>query len=643
MNRVAADGRHVSTAASAAEGEGVVALAVLDSDLRYVTANAPWREAFALPAGGGLSGRPFQSDAAAGQLHWQSVLEQGLAGREVRGSDALPLGPGGAEVPAQWSVQPWRRGDGRVGGVVLGAQRAAGAAPHALLPDPQQVLAGVIASSLDGVYVLEAVRNGAGEIVDFAWLLANPRSEELTARAPEKLIGKRLLEEFPGVRASGVFERYVSAVETGVPSRSEFYYDADGVQGWFLQTIVRLGDGCSVSFHDVTERKRAEARLRASEERYRKLVEQAADIIYRADAEGFFTYANRVAVRCTGYPREEVIGMHFLSLVRPDYRERAITLYQRQIAERLATTYFEFPLRTRAGETRWIGQNVKLIEEDGQALGVQAVARDITERVRAERALEQANEELRQRNQELQEFAYIASHDLQEPLRKVRTFAGLMLEDYADAVDEAGRYYLDRISDGAERMSTLISDLLSFSRITTQARSFEAVDLGAVAAEVCSDLELRIEETSGRVEVGPLPTLEADATQMRQLLQNLIGNALKFHRPGVPPVVEVHAEAWPTEGVAPEQNPLGKPACRLVVRDNGIGFEEKYLDRIFTPFQQLRPRHEYGGTGIGLAICQRIAERHGGAITATSTPGQGSRFAIVLPLSQKNRGPDAQA
>lgn len=241
-------------------------------------------------------------------------------------------------------------------------------------------------------------------------------------------------------------------------------------------------------------------------------------------------------------------------------------------------------------------------------------------RRRAEQALARSNEALRHRNRELQDFAHIASHDLQEPLRKVRAFASLMREDYADEVDADGRYYLERMEDGAERMSRLVSDLLSLSRVTTGRHAFEPVSLRAVAEEVRADLELRIEETGARVEIGALPTVEANRTQMRQLLQNLVGNALKFHRAGVPPVVEVRAEPAADAG-----------RCRLVVEDNGIGFEEKFLDRIFTPLQRLHGRDAYEGTGIGLAVCRRIAERHEGTIAAESTPGCGSRFIVTLP------------
>ena len=255
---------------------------------------------------------------------------------------------------------------------------------------------------------------------------------------------------------------------------------------------------------------------------------------------------------------------------------------------------------------------------------------DITERKRAEAILRAYAEKLQQSNRELQDFAYVASHDLQEPLRKVASFGERLRTRFAGALGEQGLDYLRRMEGATARMQGLIEDLLSLSRVTTQADPFEAVDLGAVAGEVLSDLEARLEETGGAVEVGHLPTVEADRGQMRQLLQNLIGNSLKFHGDEGPPSVRVYAEPEeraPASGGRP-------PRFRLVVEDNGIGFDEGHLSRIFAPFERLHGRGAYEGTGMGLAICRKVVERHGGEITASSSPGQGGGFTVTLPLKQ---------
>ncbi|HET6567670.1 MAG TPA: PAS domain S-box protein [Rhodothermales bacterium] len=263
---------------------------------------------------------------------------------------------------------------------------------------------------------------------------------------------------------------------------------------------------------------------------------------------------------------------------------------------------------------------------------------EITERRRAERAAEHTNDELVRRNRELQDFAYVASHDLQEPLRKIHSFADLLAGEYKDVVDEDGRMYLDRIQNAASRMSGLIHDLLQFSRVATQGQPFEKLDLNHIVNEVLTDLEVRIKEVSGKVEVGALPQIEADPVQMRQLFQNLIGNALKFHKPDVPPVVNVSGTILKSSNA----HAAIRKTCRLEVSDNGIGFDEKYVDRIFSPFQRLHGRDEFAGTGMGLAIVRRIVERHHGTITAHSTPGKGSIFVVALPVEQVGDAENAE-
>ena len=209
----------------------------------------------------------------------------------------------------------------------------------------------------------------------------------------------------------------------------------------------------------------------------------------------------------------------------------------------------------------------------------------------------------------------------------------MLAKDAGPALSVDGLDYLKRMQNAAARMQQLINDLLSYSRVSSQAQPFQTVDLARVASEVLSDLESRIASTGGLVPLGELPSLDADPLQMRQLLQNLIGNALKFHRPNVPPVVSVQSRS-----VTPKTGLLaGLSAWEITVQDNGIGFDEKYLDRIFAPFQRLHGRGEYEGTGIGLAICHKIAHRHGGTITAQSIPGEGSRFIVTLPLVQETR------
>ena len=240
----------------------------------------------------------------------------------------------------------------------------------------------------------------------------------------------------------------------------------------------------------------------------------------------------------------------------------------------------------------------------------------------ANSTLERRAAELARSNEELDQFASIASHDLQEPLRKVRTFTEQLVVIEGDHLSETGRDYLQRTNAAAERMQRLIEDLLRFSRVTTQGHPFQPVNLGEITRQVLIDLEAQVEDTNAVVHVGTLPTINADELQIRQLVQNLVSNALKFHREGVPPEVEIDAtvaDGW----------------VKLSIQDNGIGFDPRYNQRIFRVFERLHGRTEYPGTGIGLALCRKIAERHGGQIVAESQSDVGSTFIVTLPLSRR--------
>jgi len=259
------------------------------------------------------------------------------------------------------------------------------------------------------------------------------------------------------------------------------------------------------------------------------------------------------------------------------------------------------------------------------------MAQEITERKRIEHILEQKTKELGRSNAELAQFAYIVSHDLQEPLRKVITFGDRLLSKCGETINNEGKEYIERMQNASHRMKSLITDLLEFSRVRTRTQPFTQVDLARVAQEVLSDLEVKIEQTKGCVKIGDLPVIEADSLQMRQLFQNLIGNALKFHRKGESPVVDLQACIIDTQERGSDGN-SHKKMCQITVEDNGIGFDEKYTDRIFGVFQRLHGRDEYEGTGIGLSICQKIIERHEGSIKVKSAPGKGAKFIITLPI-----------
>ncbi|MCK8492079.1 PAS domain S-box protein [Spirosoma sp. RP8] len=324
------------------------------------------------------------------------------------------------------------------------------------------------------------------------------------------------------------------------------------------------------------------------------------------------------------------------------------------------------------GKMRIIHTQAQLyFDADNQPIALRGTAQDVTEQRQVQIALERqvqerteelaaineelaatneelaatneelaaTNEELAESNQlfirsnhNLEQFAYIASHDLQEPLRKVQQFGDLLIRQHGDQLGE-GAMYLERMQSAASRMSTLIRDLLTFSRISTQQDSTGLVALNGVINMVLTDLDLRIQETSAAVNVGSLPVIQGDKSQLGQLFQNLISNALKFFRPDILPVINISAELIEVSDLPPTVKPTRSVRAyyRIDVADNGIGFDEKYIDRIFQVFQRLHTKSQYAGTGIGLAICEKVAANHGGAITATSQPGQGATFSVYLP------------
>lgn len=258
----------------------------------------------------------------------------------------------------------------------------------------------------------------------------------------------------------------------------------------------------------------------------------------------------------------------------------------------------------------------------GEPVILSGVVEDITARKLDEIQLKENAARLEQLNRELEEFTYVASHDLQEPLRKISAFGDRILARAAAKLDDEEQDYLDRMIQGARRLQSMVDQLLAYSRLATRAAPKSRVDLEEVAAAVLSDLVVRLEESRGLVEVSALPQIEADPLQMRQLLQNLVSNGLKFHLPDRPPRVKVSSRELPGNRV------------EIVVEDQGIGFDMQLADQLFRPFQRLVGRSDYEGAGIGLAICQKIVDNHKGSITARSDPGQGAVFTVILPVEQ---------
>jgi PAS domain S-box-containing protein len=481
-----------------------------------------------------------------------------------------------------------------------------------------------------------------------AWM-KNTRGEYLAINQPQAdALGISRLEDLRGktdrdVRSAEEAERILAddaAVQaSGMRRTVEELVHREGEDRWVetFKAPIFDDDGTiigTVGFsRDVTERKRIATEL----ENTKTLLESALDqtpipIMMAGVPDGAFRIVNRASRTFLGIsPELDLIGVPLSEFAGKktwiDIDGQGHLVPQAEFPLLLACAgqsiqNKEYGILRQDGSRRWeLVTSVPIHNRAGDIIAAIMVFPDITETKLADALLISYARKLERSNRDLQDFASSASHDLQEPLRKIQAFGERLATRYRDVFDDEGRDYMARMTGAARRMQDMINALLDYSRVTTRAHPFIPVQLNQVASEAISDLDERVAQTGGEVKVQPLPEIEADPLQIRLLIQNLVGNALKFHRANTPPVVSIWADH-------PDAQTL-----LLHIEDNGIGFDPKYLDRIFQPFQRLHGRGEYEGSGMGLAICRKIVERHGGEITARSIPGMGTTFLITLPVA----------
>ena len=482
--------------------------------------------------------------------------------------------------------------------------------------------------------------------------LVNPMELNYAGATSEaEILGKTDSDLFPPEVAAACRADDQEVLYSGkaVINREGTFTKPNGTFIWLLTSKVPLRDAAGninglIGINlDITALKEAEARLAQTSNLMDTLLATSDDLIYFKDLESRFIRCSASVAALDRQRRgvsEDLIGKTDFEISSPEHAGRTYEDEQRIIRTGepvISKTEKEI---WPDGRATWaLTSKMPFRNANNEIIGTFGISKNITPIKEAEEALRSSEAKLRQfttqlerSNRELQDFAYVASHDLQEPLRKIVVFGERLKEKCGEALGAESRDYLDRMQKAASRMQTLINDLLTFSRVTSKARPFAPVNLAEVAREVVNDLEARIEQVKGRVEVGALPVIDAEELQMRQLLQNLIGNALKFRRPEVPPVVMVAVRTFSDDS--------DRELCELTVSDNGIGFDEKYLDRIFNVFQRLHSRAEFEGNGMGLAIVKKIALYHGGDITAKSQPGAGTTFVLTLPATHpKNNEP----
>ncbi|GAB4016165.1 sensor histidine kinase [Spirosoma koreense] len=414
-----------------------------------------------------------------------------------------------------------------------------------------------------------------------------------------------------------------------------------------------------ISAYDEIKRKNEQLqelslRLQASEQHYQQVTNSLPLMIFTANQLGQLLYANAWVTEFTGRSIQHLNQSRWADVLHPDDYAPFWALWTQQatlgqlfqfecrLKEKRTQTYrwhlfSAQPVSAdQATITAWTGFVVnidaqKIIGQTLQQNEDLALAKAKLEQ--SQQDLEALVTELNQSNAKLTQFAYIASHDLQEPLRKIQQFGDLLKTRSTTLADDE-LLYLDRILSAAARMSALIKDLLVYSRLSTRQETVGTVPLGQVVVSVLENLSVPVEETKAQVQVSDLPTIQGDITQLIQLFQNLVSNALKFRQPESPPIIHIDAHEIRGTALPASLKPARQAAAyyRIDVADNGIGFDEKYLDRIFQVFQRLHGKNEFPGTGIGLAICEKVAANHGGAITARSEPGHGTTFSVYLPV-----------
>lgn len=495
----------------------------------------------------------------------------------------------------------------------------------------------VFDTNLIQMSALKAVRNpDTGVIEDFEITLANKELIRETGR--NDLVGKRYLQEYPGVRQTRIFEQMVQVVETGIPIQDEYYYPYDGFNKWYTSMFVKFHDGVVASNLDITQRKRAEEELYKNFSLLQYAEEMAHSGSWEYDiAKGVFTWSAGMY---------ELFGIQPGATIRPSVLLRSVVYADRpqavdfiqNLREGHRDTDHVFQVNNR-GQLRNLRVSSRVDRNHrGNPIKVLGVVMDITAALKAERELRELNTMLQEQNRtleiknnELASFAFIASHDLKEPLRKIMFFSNLLRTNTEIAMMSVkGNTYLERMELAARRMSFLIDDVLALSRLQVYKEETAWVDVQQVLNEVQAEWDDEIRRLDAEIEIGEMPKLYSSAKYLRYLFNNLLGNALKFHAEGRRPRIHIHASSeWHSFDGRESRN-----YTVLHVRDNGIGFDPEFSDKIFRIFERLHTQEEYPGSGIGLSICRKIMENLGGYITAIGVPGQGAEFLCFFPLSE---------
>ncbi|QIP14908.1 PAS domain-containing protein [Spirosoma aureum] len=497
------------------------------------------------------------------------------------------------------------------------------------------LLQAILDNTQTGIAVMQSVRDEANKIIDFRFTHLNADAERITQRSKESLIGELYSLAWPGARINGVLDWHIRVAETNEPARiNGVNLPVGEYNGWYNIRIRPFGDGVIATFIDVTALKRAELANQRQADLLRSVLDGSSNAIIAFSAVRDETTGKIVDFRYVaqneanrqnpGRTDEEVIGRTMLGYF-PHVIETGLFDRYVQVIETGEPTRFEQEYNYDQLKG-WY--ELSVIKWDD---GIVLTLVNITESKTHQQQLEQTNRDLQTANDNLRQFAYVANHDLQEPLRKIMAFGDILHNQFSHQLTEYGQDIVSRMQSAAGRMSSLIKDVLAYSRISTHRAPFQTVLLEQLFAEVRSEYELALHEAGAILTVGPLPAVRGDFAQMHLLFSNLIANAIKFRVLEKTLVIDVSCESVSGEAAPAELNST-QTYYRVRITDNGIGFEDKYAEQIFQVFQRLHNRQQYDGTGVGLAICRRVVENHRGAITAYGHLGKGAAFEVYLPV-----------
>jgi len=498
----------------------------------------------------------------------------------------------------------------------------------------------ILDASINGVFALEAVRDNEGKIVDFIFIKANEVCARLLNKTEEEIIGKSYLSLLPPSKVNGLFDLKCEVVETGKTVEKELHYKGVGIDGWYNISIARLGrNGVVETFTDITESKRDKIQLEQSAERFKTVINASQAGMFtlipilddKGEVEDFrFGIVNQAVASYIGQTAEILTGS-LASIYFPAYKVNGLfDIYKRTFQTGVSES---FDFHYEDGYDVFFNINaVKMGDE------VLVTFTDHTNLKRLQRELEETVEDLKRSNSSLEEFAYAASHDLQEPLRKVQTFANRLKQELSTFLNPTQHQLFERIDSAVTRMKVLIDDLLSYSQVSIKIQTFEIVDLNKIIQQVLNDLEASIIDKRANISFSNLPKIKGDERQLRQMFQNLISNALKYSKPSIKPEIQIISTTTNATHNNHEALPVQtSDAFHLIeVKDYGIGFEQEYAEKIFQVFQRLHGKSEYEGTGVGLAIVQKVVNNHKGFIKAKGEPGHGATFSVYLPADQSN-------